>query len=227
MAKGFLAVVIIVLGALMTADLVQAQAKERSGAQIVKGQCIKCHGTGVSGAPKIDDRAAWAPRMRQGLQATVQSAIKGHGKMPVRGGIADLTDTELRAAILYMFYPSAASPGSAAAAAPAAPADPHRKVADGMEVYLGVAPAGKGAYHINISLRDAATRAEIKDATVEARVANALGGSTKKLKPAAFNGQASYVNDFRMEGNDAYAITAQIRRPGSPRPAEVKFEFKP
>jgi cytochrome c5 len=226
MAKGLLAVAILVLGALMTCDLVQAQSKERSGEQIVKQQCIKCHGTGVNGAPKIDDRAAWSKRMGQGLQATVASAIKGHGKMPARGGIADLSDTELRAAILYMFYPGAASAGSAAAA-PAVPADPHRKIVDDMEVFLGVAPAGKGSYHINISMRDAASKAQIKDAVVEARVANALGGSTKKLEAKTFDGAAGYVNDFRMEGRDAYIITAQIRRKGAARPSEVKFEFKP
>ena len=228
MAKGLLAVAIIVLGAMMTAELVQAQAKakERSGEQIVKAQCIKCHGSGVNGAPKIDDRAAWSKRMGQGLQATVASATKGHGKMPARGGVADLSDTELRAAILYMFYPGAGAAGTAEAA-PAAPADPHRKVVDDMEVFLGVAPAGKGVYHINISLRDATSRAPIKDAVVEARVANALGGTTKKLAAKTFNDAAGFVNDFRMEGRDAYTITAQIRRKGAARPSEVKFEFKP
>lgn len=223
MAKGIVAISIL-LGALMTADLVQAQT--RTGEQIVKQQCTKCHGTGEMGAPKIDDRTAWAPRMSNGLQATVASAIKGHGKMPVRGGMADLTDTELRAAILYMFYPAGASAQATAAPAPA-PADPHRKVVDGMEIFLGIAPAGKGSYHINISLRDAASQAPIRDAAVEARVANALGGTSKKLEAKTFNGQAGYVNDFRMEGRDAYSITAQIRRTGVARPTEVKFEFSP
>src|ERR1700675_4221756 len=96
--------------ATLAAGSVTAQAAERSGEQIVKAQCVKCHGTGVNGAPKIDDRAAWAPRMRQGLEATVRSAIKGHGAMPARGGLADLTDGELRAAITYMFYPAGAGP---------------------------------------------------------------------------------------------------------------------
>lgn len=225
MAKAIVAIAILVLGALMTVDLVRAQ--ERTGEQIVKQQCIKCHGAGVDGAPKIDDRAAWSKRMGSGLQATVASAIKGHGKMPARGGIADLSDTELRAAILYMFYPAGVLALNAPAPAPAAPADPHRKVVDGMEVFLGIAPAGKGSYHVNVSLRDAASRAPIKDATVEARVANPLGGTTKKLQPKAFNGAPGYVNDFRMEGRDAYTITAQIRRPGGARPSEVRFDFKP
>jgi cytochrome c5 len=225
--KSILAVTILVGGAIMAADPAQAQPAARSGEQIVKAQCIRCHGSGVSGAPKIDDRAAWAQRMGNGLQATVASAIKGHGKMPARGGMADLSDLELRAAILYMFYPGAASAAGAPAAPAAAPADPHRKLADGMEIFLGVAPAGKGVYHVNISLRDAASKAPIGDASVEARVANTLGGTSRKLAAKSFNGVPSYVADFRMEGRETYTITAQIRRKGASQPSEAKFEFKP
>lgn len=86
---------------------VHARAAERGGEQIVKAQCVKCHGTGVNGAPKIGDQAAWRPRLKNGLDKTVASAIHGHGNMPARGGMADLTDPEVRAAILYMFNPDA------------------------------------------------------------------------------------------------------------------------
>ena len=84
------------------------QVKERSGEQVVKAQCVKCHGTGVNGAPKIGDKAAWTPRLKNGVDATVRSAIHGHGNMPARGGMADLTDPEVRAAILYIFNPGGA-----------------------------------------------------------------------------------------------------------------------
>lgn len=76
---------------------------ERTGEQVVKAQCIKCHETGTGGAPKIGDRDAWIPRLKNGLDVTVQSAIKGHGGMPARGGLPDLTDREVRNAIIYMF----------------------------------------------------------------------------------------------------------------------------
>lgn len=76
---------------------------ERTGEQVVKAQCIKCHQAGTGGAPKIGDRDAWIPRLRQGLDLTVRSAIKGHGGMPARGGLPDLTDREVRNAIIYMF----------------------------------------------------------------------------------------------------------------------------
>ena len=75
---------------------------ERTGEEIVQAQCIKCHGTGVGGAPRMGDRAAWIQRAKLGLDAVVRSAIKGHGPMPPRGGMADLTDTEMRSAVVYM-----------------------------------------------------------------------------------------------------------------------------
>ncbi len=227
MAKALIARIILVLGAMMIVAPEQAQAAERNGEQIVKGQCVKCHQSGEYGAPRIGDRAAWAPRMNKGVDSAVRSAIRGHGAMPSRGGMSDLTDTELRSAVLYMFNPD----GTSAGAAPASPAetpDAHRKVVDGMEIYLGVVPAdSKGAYRVNISLRDAATRAQIKDAAVEARVSSALTGTTKTLSPQTFNDSVSYVNDFRMTSREAYTITAQIRRPGIPRPAETTFVFRP
>jgi cytochrome c5 len=79
------------------------KAPERSGEQIVQMQCSKCHQDGVGGAPKIGDRSAWIPRLKPGLDVVVRSAINGHGGMPARGGMANLTDAELRSAIIYMF----------------------------------------------------------------------------------------------------------------------------
>ena len=79
-----------------------APPAQRVGAEVVQTHCAKCHQTGVGGAPKIGDRAAWLPRLKQGFEAVVRSAIKGHGSMPSRGGVADATDSELRAAIVYM-----------------------------------------------------------------------------------------------------------------------------
>lgn len=75
----------------------------RTGEQIVNAQCIKCHEKGTGGAPKIGDRDAWIPRIRDGLDPLVQSAVNGHGGMPPRGGVANLSDAELKDAITYMF----------------------------------------------------------------------------------------------------------------------------
>lgn len=78
---------------------------QRSGKDIVQGRCRDCHEEGKGGAPKIGDRAAWIPRLRNGFENTVRSAINGHGGMPARGGLPDLTDHEIRGAIVYMFNP--------------------------------------------------------------------------------------------------------------------------
>ena len=74
----------------------------RSGEEIVKAACSTCHQTGVANAPKIGDKAAWAPRLKEGLNGLLASAIKGKGAMPPKGGATDLSDTELARAIVFM-----------------------------------------------------------------------------------------------------------------------------
>ena len=100
----------------------------RTGEQVVAAACGKCHQTGQGGAPKIGDRAAWTSRLKLGLEPVVKSAIKGHAGMPARGGLADLTDAEVKRAVEYMMNSGAATatvaaPAMAAAAAPAAAVD--------------------------------------------------------------------------------------------------------
>ena len=82
----------------------------RTGATIVKTQCVKCHEKGLDGAPRIGDREAWVARAKPGFDSLVRSAINGHGAMPARGGMANLTDAEMRAAITYMFQESTKPP---------------------------------------------------------------------------------------------------------------------
>jgi cytochrome c5 len=75
---------------------------ERSGAQVYQQHCALCHATGFDNAPRIGDRAAWLPYTKLGLDPMVRTAIRGHGAMPPRGGKANLTDAELRDAVIYM-----------------------------------------------------------------------------------------------------------------------------
>ena|SRR6185436_14427164 len=100
-----LATAAVVLASLLCPGLAIAQSGERSGKEVVDAQCSKCHLEGKGGAPKIGDRDAWVQRLKKGLDATVREAIRGHGGMPARGDKADLTDREVRNAILYMYYP--------------------------------------------------------------------------------------------------------------------------
>jgi cytochrome c5 len=72
-----------------------------NGEALYKQACMMCHAAGVAGAPKLGDKAAWAPRVAQGLPAMVQSAIKGKGAMPPKGG-STASDADIRAAVEYM-----------------------------------------------------------------------------------------------------------------------------
>lgn len=214
-------------------------AGSRQSEQIVQMHCAKCHQDGSSGAPKIGDRAAWVPRMKIGLDALVKSAVHGHGPMPARGGVADLSDPEIRDAVIYMFnYGAVALPPGPGA--PASGANPYRKVVDGMEVYLGVvraealpagqlpgkAPRGKGYYHVNISLLDANTKLTIADAQVKVKVADPIGLETKHLEVISTNSAISYGGYFHMAGLNPYSITAEVQRPTAARASEARFEYK-
>ena len=99
----------LVAGIFVSGLVLAQQPPGRTGKQVVDAQCSKCHLEGKNGAPKIGDREAWTQRLKKGLDNTVREAIKGHGGMPARGDKADLTDGEVRAAILYMFNPGDAA----------------------------------------------------------------------------------------------------------------------
>jgi cytochrome c5 len=95
---------------------------EKTGKELVDGACGQCHGAGLLGAPKIGDKAGWAPRIGMGLDRLTQSAIKGIRQMPPRGG-TEFSDSEIARAIVFMANESGASfKEPAAKPAPAAPA---------------------------------------------------------------------------------------------------------
>lgn len=73
-----------------------------TGEQIVEARCQECHATGKNGSPKIGDVEAWTPRLKDGVNRLVNSAISGHNSMPARGGMANLSDAEMRAAVEFM-----------------------------------------------------------------------------------------------------------------------------
>ncbi len=77
-------------------------ASDKNPEEIVKATCFKCHETGDQGAPKLSDKAAWRQRGSKGLDAVTKTVIRGHGKMPARGGLADLTDEELKKVITVL-----------------------------------------------------------------------------------------------------------------------------
>lgn len=72
------------------------------GKSIYDSACFVCHATGAAGAPKLGDKAAWAPRIAQGMDALFTTALKGKGAMPAKGGRMDLSDEDVKAAVAYM-----------------------------------------------------------------------------------------------------------------------------
>jgi cytochrome c5 len=86
-----------------------APKAEKSGKEIVEAVCGACHTAGVLGAPKIGDKATWAPRLKLGLANLTQNAVKGVRQMPPRGGNPDLSDFEIGRAIVYMANQSGAN----------------------------------------------------------------------------------------------------------------------
>jgi cytochrome c5 len=63
--------------------------------------CQTCHVAGVAGAPKLGDKAAWAPRLAQGIDGLTASVIKGKGAMPPKGGSAG-SEAEIKSVVTYM-----------------------------------------------------------------------------------------------------------------------------
>lgn len=78
-----------------------AQA-DRSGEEVYNAVCHVCHEQGVAGAPKLDDKDAWAPRIATGMDALLATVHNGKGAMPPKGTCMDCTEAEFKATVEYM-----------------------------------------------------------------------------------------------------------------------------
>ncbi|HEY6864306.1 MAG TPA: c-type cytochrome [Burkholderiales bacterium] len=112
----------------------------KSGDEVYKTVCQACHAAGIQGAPKFGNRGDWGPRIKRGEKALLQSALKGKGAMPPKGGAADLSDVEIERALVYMA--NAAGAGFKEPAAPAQNAAPAPQTAQAQP-----APAADAAGH--------------------------------------------------------------------------------
>ncbi len=72
------------------------------GKKVYDTTCMACHATGAANAPKLGDKAAWAPRIKTGTDALYASVLKGKGAMPPKGGNAGLADADVKAAVDYL-----------------------------------------------------------------------------------------------------------------------------
>ena len=81
-------------------------AELTDGKAVFESACVACHGSGIAGAPRVGDKAAWAPRIAQGVATLETHAIAGFqgatGMMPAKGGRMDLSDDAVRMAVEHM-----------------------------------------------------------------------------------------------------------------------------
>jgi cytochrome c5 len=73
-----------------------------SGEQVYARTCRACHQTGIMGSPKMGDRAAWRPLIKEGQPALTAEAWIGIRKMPPRGGDDEATLEEFARAVAHM-----------------------------------------------------------------------------------------------------------------------------
>ncbi|MGH8525853.1 MAG: c-type cytochrome [Gammaproteobacteria bacterium] len=88
------------------APAAESASPDDKGKAVYDGSCFACHTSGLAGAPKLGDKAAWEPRVAQGMETLVAHAIQGFqgrsGMMPPKGGRTDLGDADVKAAVMYM-----------------------------------------------------------------------------------------------------------------------------
>ena len=100
-ASAAAAVATVPPAAIVVAAAAPATAKVEAVPALYAQACAVCHATGVANAPKLGDKAAWAPRLAAGVDGLTASAIKGKGAMPPKGGTA-APDAEIKAVVAYM-----------------------------------------------------------------------------------------------------------------------------
>ena len=79
-----------------------AAAAAPDGKKLYDTTCFACHAQSVAGSPKLGDKAAWAPRIKTGVDAMLKTVVTGKGAMPPKGGNVGLSEAEIRAAVEYM-----------------------------------------------------------------------------------------------------------------------------
>ena len=74
-----------------------SQVMAADGKAVYDKSCGGCHN---AMAPKLGDKAAWAPLIKRGSNNLVASVIKGKAPMPPKGGAAN--EADVAAAVEYM-----------------------------------------------------------------------------------------------------------------------------
>ncbi len=87
----------VVVAATFAAPPVAADDASAAGKKVWDKSCAGCHSMM---APKVGDKAAWAPFVKLGAAEVTAVVVKGKGVMPPKGGAA--TEADVRAAVEYI-----------------------------------------------------------------------------------------------------------------------------
>lgn len=79
-----------------------SHAHSASGEQVYQAVCSACHATGLEKAPKLGDRKAWAPLIKEGQSKLTADGWIGVRAMPPRGGKPDLSLEDFSRAAAHM-----------------------------------------------------------------------------------------------------------------------------
>jgi cytochrome c5 len=95
--------VLICAAALSIGGMQPAWAQSvNSGEQVYTAVCSSCHDAGVAKAPKLGDKKAWAPLIKEGQSVLTIDGWFGERGMPPKGGKADLGLEEFARAVAHM-----------------------------------------------------------------------------------------------------------------------------
>ena len=77
-------------------------AQAADGQKVYSKSCQFCHASGVGGAPRAHDEAAWKSLMDKGMPAMLKAVKEGKGNMPPKAMCGSCTDEDFKASIEFM-----------------------------------------------------------------------------------------------------------------------------
>ena len=185
----------------------EASSEERTGEQVYAATCSACHTSGVAGAHKLGDTAAWGPLIAKGFDALLTNAINGVNAMPPRGGNPNLSDLEVARAVAYLANESGASfpePEAAEGGEGEAPAED--------EAAAEQAAAEEAAEEAVAAVQDAAAAAQ--EATAAAQEAASEGAPAQGQAAPGADHAAPSAGQSAAASEQAEAAPAQAAGEG-------------
>ena len=88
---------VMILAGTVAVLMVSGQLAAADGKAVYDKSCKGCH---TAMKPKLGDKAAWAPLIKQGEAALTATVMKGKAPMPPKGGAAN--EADVKAAVEYM-----------------------------------------------------------------------------------------------------------------------------